>query len=279
MTDLHSHVLPGLDDGAPDLAASLQMCRIAVGDGTRTLVATPHLFNAKRGLSPSDIATAGQSLAAALAGQDIALDLRWAAEVPFVEDLPARIRSGEVPTLDRTGRYILLEPPMAGDCSDYLSDVVFRLRLMDITAVIAHPERVEAFYLSRDLPRKLTDQGAVLQLNADGVVGGLGGSRRQSLVWNLLRNGLAGVVASDAHDAEHRSPRMSPAREACARALGPEAARLLFTDNPAAIARGDPVQPLPVTQAKDPPASHRVRRQAAIPFLAAWRRLLGRSKV
>jgi protein-tyrosine phosphatase len=278
MTDLHCHVLPGLDDGSPDLATSLEMCRIAAADGIRTITATPHLYNARRGLSRAEIATAGQVLAAALAGESLPLDLRWAAEVPFVEDLPARIRSREIPMLDLAGRYVLIEPPLAGDCSDFLSDAVFRLKLMDVTAVIAHPERVESFYLSRDLPRRLVDQGAVLQLNADSVLESLSASRRQSLVRDMLCTGLAGIVASDAHDAIQRSPRLSPARDACSRTFGPEVARVLFVDNPTAIACGNPVRPIPTTETEDLPASPHGGRCSGTPILTAWRRLLGRSK-
>ncbi|MFC1453440.1 tyrosine-protein phosphatase [Verrucomicrobiota bacterium] len=248
MIDLHAHVLPEVDDGPQSLDEAVRMCRIAAGDGIERLVATPHLFAGGRGLTPDDIRSARDLLKQELEKEGIELELDFAAEVRLVENLPERIKAGEIAMVGAEGRAILLEPPRVGDCTESLCRTIFRLRLHDILPIIVHPECIEAFHSSESLAEHVVEQGALLQLTAHSVVAAFSTDRR-SLVGNLLLRGMAHIVATDAHDTEHRPPILSHAHAVCREVLGDGHADLLFKVNPERILQGNRVIPLtPVDQ-------------------------------
>ncbi len=261
MIDLHTHILPALDDGATSEAEALEMCRMAAAAGTRILVATPHMFCDVTNPACPDIARAHARLAGLVQAAGIPLDLRWAAEVRLVDDLPRRIKDGAVPTLDAAGRYVLLEGPYLGRDLGPVHEVVFQLQLQNIVPVLAHPERLEMFRGSAaaDTVEDIVARGAVIQVNAQSIPAPDAPHAERSLAVMLLQHGLVHVVASDGHNLKERPPVLAEARARCAAWIGPEPAALLFCDNPARILAGDPVIPLPATArsktAPDRPAS------------------------
>jgi tyrosine-protein phosphatase YwqE len=110
MIDLHCHLLPGIDDGAVDLAMALQMARIAAGDGITAVACTPHIYPGMYENDAAGIRAAVTAFQAELDAAGIALRLHAGADVHLDPRLVARIRDGEVPTLAGS-RYLLLEPP------------------------------------------------------------------------------------------------------------------------------------------------------------------------
>jgi protein-tyrosine phosphatase len=242
MIDIHSHVLYGLDDGAADLADSVAMCRIAAEDGITRLVATPHMHMGYKCATLSDIVRRCDELRAAVDKEGIPLQLDSAAEIFLVENMAERVRSGELPTLDSQGRYVLVEPPFVGDCSDALRLTLRQLNLRDLAAVIAHPERIEAFQRHRRLADELAARGALLQMNASSVTGESGIASTLSRQW--IRQGIIHVVASDAHDLDKRPPVLSKAREFCRNLVGEERAAAMFETNPRKILNGEALQPV-----------------------------------
>jgi len=242
MIDLHAHVLPRLDDGARHVAEAVAMCSMAREDGITTLVATPHMLCDAGNPTKDRILSACRELRDILRARGVELDVACGAEVRMVEDLHDRVASGEVPTLDSLGRYVLVEPLMVGDHGGFLREVVFRLQLHGVTPVIAHPERAEMFHADRSLAHCVVEQGALLQVTASSVVEALP-ARAPGLALDMLRSGLVHVLASDAHDARGRPPILSEAREVCGELLGAEQAELLVTTNPARILAGADVTP------------------------------------
>ena len=112
MIDLHAHVLPGVDDGARDLAESLDMLRLAAADGTKILCATPHAFGPTHDVPRASAEAAFATLAAAARAAGIAIELRLAAEAWYRPDLPQLAREGRLPTFSAGGkRYALIEFP------------------------------------------------------------------------------------------------------------------------------------------------------------------------
>lgn len=242
MIDIHSHILPSLDDGPRDLATAVAMAQAAVADGIRKMVATPHYLS--YGWSPSidEIRTTCDSLKAELRRNSIDLDLTFAAEVRIVEDLVTRVQAGEIATLDPCGRYLLLELPRPGNCFDYLRRAIFDLRLNDITPVIAHPEYCATFLDHPSFLRQVADQGALFQVTASSVVDSLR-TGRQDLVSYMLREGLVQVLATDAHDLSIRKPVLSEAHGLCVEALGNTQADRLVDINPGLILDGEDIPP------------------------------------
>jgi protein-tyrosine phosphatase len=233
--DLHSHVLPGLDDGAETVEEALGICRAAAADGIEVLAGTPHVRR--------DHGTTADAMEAALA------ELRAAAGdivrlVPGGElDLEELERPRE--ELVRFGlggspRHLLVETPYVGWPLD-LQDKLFKLRMQGFTPVLAHPERNHDVQTRPELLEPLVAQGTLVQLTAASVEGRIGDLSRAT-AHTLLERELAHLIASDAHAPSVRAIGMSGA----ARAVGdPELARWLTVDVPRSIVDGTPMPPRP----------------------------------
>jgi len=240
MIDIHSHILPALDDGPEDTSTAIAIAAAAVEDGITRMIATPHYLSYGWIPARDAIRSARDSLQAALDERRIDLDLGFAAEVRIVEDLAARVISGEIATLDPGGRYLLIELPRVGNCGDYIGSVIFDLRLSGITPIIAHPEYSEALCADLSLVRQVVEQGALMQVTASSVVDAC--SRDQpGIVTDMLREGLVHVIATDTHDTQWRPPILSAASQACAATLGERQASLLVETNPARLLAGEDV--------------------------------------
>jgi len=248
--DLHSHVLPGVDDGPADLEGSLALARAAVAAGTTLMVATPHV-NHDHDVQPTAIHDAVERLRWELDRNGIALELRPGAEIALsrmttlTESELASMRLGG-------GPYLLLESPFTSAVGD-LEKIVFELRLSGHEVLLAHPERCPAFQRDPGLLRRLVDKGALVSITAGSMTGDFGGTVRRFCL-DLLAEGLVHDVASDAHDDDRRPPGVAGAFEAAERELpGVSDRREWLTQLvPAAILAGErlPAPPPPPGRAR-----------------------------
>lgn len=236
--DLHHHLLPGVDDGAADLAMALAMARCAVEEGITTVVATPHTCDGVYEVPRPKAAAALGELNLALAEADLPLTVRLAAEVHLHESIPERLAADPSLSLDGGGRYLLLELPHQGPPA-WLPEFLFRLAAAGTTPVIAHPERNLAVRSAPELAIGWAEQGALLQLTASSLTGGFGAPIRGTAE-RLLRAGVVHVLATDAHAAERRSPRVQAAFAAAAELVGSSGAERLLVANPGLILAGAP---------------------------------------
>ena len=140
MLDLHHHLLPGIDDGANDLAMALEMARMAVDDGIATVACTPHIYPGLYENDRAGIAAAIEKLQAELNQAGIPLHLVEGADVHLDLGLVEGIRGGRIPTLAGS-RYLLLEPPHHVAPPNF-EGVVFELMAAGLVPVITHPERL-----------------------------------------------------------------------------------------------------------------------------------------
>ena len=235
MIDLHSHVLPGLDDGAADIDEAVELCRAAAADGIEVLAATPHVRD--------DYPTTPEQMEAALddvqraAGDTIRL-------VPGGElDLAELGRPHEELrrfALAGNPAWLLVETPYVGWPLD-LGEKLFALRLAGFGAVLAHPERSPDVQARPELLEPLVAAGTLVQLTAGSIDGRLG-RRARACALALLDRGLAHLVASDAHAPSVRAVGLSAAVEAIA---DDELAPWLTGDVPGAIVDGGAVPPRP----------------------------------
>lgn len=240
MLDLHSHILPNIDDGARTLSEALEMARIAVADGTTCLACTPHITPGIYENRADNISTAVASLTRALADAEIPLKLVVGADVHVSPHLTERLRSGVVPTLNNS-RYFLLEPPhhVVPPRIGHLVDEVLERGFIPI---ITHPERLTWISSHYDVIERLNDQGCLIQLTAGSIVGSFG-KTASMLSERLLKEGRVDIIASDAHNVSSRSPRLSPAVRKVAEMLGADAAERMVVDRPWAILEDRPVVP------------------------------------
>lgn len=239
MIDLHTHVVPGVDDGAADPDEALAMCRLAKADGTEIIVATPHQRHPR--WENDDVRLIEKRLAgvrAAVEGPEICLG----AEIHVGSDLLREVEllpDGSLLPLAGT-RHLLLEfPPLLDPVSPRA--VVHELVIAGWKPIVAHPERIRAWADDPAALGDLVDLGALLQLTAMSITGEFG-RRSQACSSFLLDQGWVHVVASDAHDPEKRPPILSRAFETVSHHWGLDLAERLFHDNPRRILADEPVE-------------------------------------
>jgi protein-tyrosine phosphatase len=236
LIDLHSHVLPGLDDGAADMDEAVAICRAAADDGIEVLAATPHVRAHDYPTTIEQIETAFASLAPAAAG--------IVRLVPGAElDLDELKRPTEELTrfaLAGNPRYLLVESPYYAWPLD-IGERMFGLRAAGITPVLAHPERNAEVQMRPELLEPLVSTGTLVQITA-GSVDGRMGRRARTCASTLIERGWVHLLASDGHAASVRAIGMRAAAES----LGDEAlAHWLTVDVPRAIVDDTPIPDRP----------------------------------
>jgi protein-tyrosine phosphatase len=242
MIDLHSHFLPGVDDGAADLATALEMARMAVADGVTIQACTPHILPGLYHNTGPDIRVATRALQARLEENDIPLTLVTGADAHLAPDLVAGLRSGRVLSIADT-RYVLVEPPHHV-APLRLIESFFGLLLAGYVPVLTHPERLS--WIAGHYPsiEKLFQSGVLMQLTAGSLVGAFGRGPRY---WaeRMLDEGRVHILASDAHGVGRRRPNLGAGFEAAAQRVGEEEASLLVLGRPRMILANEPPSRLP----------------------------------
>jgi len=253
MIDLHCHLLPGVDDGPKELAVTLEMARIAVDDGVHTIACTPHIYPGMYMNNKAGIETACAELQAELDSRCIDLKLVVGADVHLVPGVVEGIRQGRIPTLNGS-RYLLLEPSHTTPPPRF-EDSVFNLIAAGYTPVITHPERLTWVDQHYPVFQRLVKQGAWMQITA-GALSGVFGPRAKYWGERFVGDGMTHILASDAHSAGRRTPRLRFAQEIAARLLGEDEARRMVLDRPQGILKNEnPV--LHALPAMDEPAASR----------------------
>ena len=241
MIDLHSHILPGLDDGSPSLAESLEMARLAVADGTTHMACTPHIMPGVYENRTANIVRAIQGLERALREAAIPLSLYVGADVHVAPDLQEQLSIGNVPTLNKS-RYFLFEPPHHV-LPPRLEELALRLIRAEFVPIITHPERLTRIKSNYDVIERLNAAGCLIQLTADSIIGAFG---RTALYYSekLLDEGRVDIIASDAHSSTRRRPGLSRAVMAVAKRRGEDEAYNMALLRPGEILANRPLDPV-----------------------------------
>ena len=202
MIDLHTHVLPGIDDGPPDLDTALALLTRMAEEGVDVVVATPHVSE-QYPTTAERIAEGVSELRNALADAGVPLEVLPGAEVAL--DRAVALGDDELDQLCLgEGRFLLVESPLASSAADF-DWILDGLRERGFSLVLAHPERSPAF--QRDPARLLRHvaAGDLCSITAGAMAGRFGTTVRRFTL-RLLREGMIHDVASDAHDLVHRPP-------------------------------------------------------------------------
>ncbi len=236
MIDIHSHILPGIDDGVKTEDDAVEFARLAAGDGIETIVATPHC---KEGFYFNDrpmVLREVEKLRARLDREGVRIRLEPGAEVHICPDLVQRVADGRAPTLMDNGRTLLLELSL----SQYpveLENLVFELKLAGLEVVFAHPERIRFFQDDISRYEAVIHQGATGQITSGSVLG-VFGTEIADFSEELLTKGLVHVLASDAHNVRGRSPLLGEAVEVAADWIGEARAQAMVRAAPQALLEG-----------------------------------------
>ena len=239
MIDLHSHILPGVDDGVATLEEARALARAALADGATAIAATPHV----RDDWPTSATRMEEGVAALrrdFAEQGIELEVLTGGELSL--ERLATLGTDELRRFSLAGseRYVLVEFPYTGWPLG-LENAIHDLGASGLTALLAHPERNRAVQEEPERLERAIGAGALVQVTASSV-DGRGGAAARTAARRLLELGFVHVLASDAH---HPAVREAGLAAAVAAIGDPELARHLVQEVPAAIVAGASVPALP----------------------------------
>lgn len=232
MVDTHCHILPGLDDGPRDMAVALEMARVAEAEGVRAIIATPHWAATQNAPGWETLTQRTSVLQAAVDEAGLNLRLYPGAELALTTTLLDAAATGPLPCLAGT-RYILVEVPAYADW-EMARRIIFELQLRGYRIVLAHPERISALVEVPERARELTAGGVVLQVTTPGLLSRFSRDATRLARW-LVAQGLADLLATDAHSPRTDPPRLSKARKLVTRLAGPKAFERLTSATPAEI--------------------------------------------
>lgn len=232
MIDLHTHILPGIDDGAKTFEQSLALLRLEADSGIKTVALTPHFDFEKTDPCAflDNLKIKCAQLQQLVSGQDFSVNLLSAAEVrlspsipenPFIEDFcyPGT-------------HYLLVELPFEY-FFNWIPNTLFQCNRLGITPILAHIERYQYFQERPQLLEELIGAGAAAQINADSLISG---SRfLQRFVLDMIRKNTVHLLVSDTHSIESRPPRLKIAMEIISEKLGVDAVEYLCKNAEAVV--------------------------------------------
>lgn len=236
MIDIHSHILPGMDDGAADEKTAIKMAKIAVKDGTTAIIATPHCQDGVHDCRKQDILLTCQQFNRLLREQGVPLTVYPGAEIRLTPELMDMFKRGELLTLNNAGRHILLELPLRF-IAEAVVRVIHQLKEQGVQAIIAHPERNTTIQSRPEIITELTFAGAGMQITAESLQGKLGRPTAR-LAEKMVCAGNVYCLATDCHGVRKRSPRLAKAYKKLQALVGRESAEEIV-QNPELILQND----------------------------------------
>jgi protein-tyrosine phosphatase len=202
--DIHTHILPGFDDGAKNMADSLSLARIYQSLGIATVIATPHFLPGTAWAPTSaQVLAAVADLNTELHRNHIALNILPGLEIAYHRKMEERILANMLLALGDSGHY-LVEPSFQGEQGELLSSIGSLLN-QGINIILAHPERTEGFQKSPRTLSRYIDQGLKIQINSGSLLGNFGEQCKKTAEL-LVQENLFHFFASDAHDTAKRAP-------------------------------------------------------------------------
>jgi tyrosine-protein phosphatase YwqE len=197
--DIHSHLLPGIDDGSPDMDHTIGMLRKFKSFGFEKLILTPHVMTGVYDNTPEIILDKLDEVRQIEQELGLGLTLEASSEYYFDEQLMGRISNKEI--LPFAGNHLLFELSFRNE-PQQLNDLIFHIRAHDLIPVIAHFERYFYYHKSLKVANELKERGCLIQVNLNSFTGHYGPEvKKQALA--LLKAGLIDVAGSDCHRIQH----------------------------------------------------------------------------
>lgn len=210
LTDLHSHILPGVDDGSPNMQTSLEMLAISYKEGVRDLFLTPHYIRGQNQYQPEDLDSLYEELRQAAAAEFTDLNLYLGNEIYYTSGIAEDIRKNQIHCMNGS-RYALVEFPVGISWTEMYQAMKELIRAR-VWPIIAHVERYRCLVKHMGHIDELRGMEVCLQLNAEGLLGGFFDADTR---WRrtLVKEGKISFLGTDAHDLDHRAPYMKDAAD------------------------------------------------------------------
>jgi protein-tyrosine phosphatase len=228
MIDIHSHILPGIDDGAKTIQDSIDMAKKAVSEGIHTIIATPHHRNGKYDNITSDILPLVDHLNETFKLEQINLDVLPGQECRIYGEILEDYQKGEILTLNKDSQYLFIEFP-SSSVPRYAERLLYDIQVEGLTPVIVHPERNAELIERPDKLYRLVKNGAATQLTASSLVGYFG-KNIQKFSQQMIEANLTHFIASDAHNINNRTFKMEEAMDYIEKKYGIDTV-YYFTEN------------------------------------------------
>lgn len=220
MIDLHCHILPGIDDGAENIEASIAMAEKAISQGITHILCTPHHNNGRYENPKDSVIHSVSVLQTELDKRNLNLTLLEGQEVRITGDLIEEINQNRILFTDLDDIYILIEFPTM-DIPAYTEQIFFELRALGKIPVVVHPERNAKFREDPNLLIPFLEMGCLAQLTAPSILGTFGKSIRKTAI-EMVKHNLVQMVASDAHGVKKRTFYMKEAYQIIGKEFGKE---------------------------------------------------------
>ena len=246
VSDLHVHLLPGLDDGPSDEDEAIALAAKLAGDGVRRVATTPHLRFDYPNVRPDELAARTAALQERIDSERIDLDLVIAGEVAIEWAMAASDDDLRLVSYGQRGQDVLIETPY-GPLPAIFEELLLRVTDRGYRILLAHPERNHTLQNNPERLGRMVEQGVLVQITASALASSERRSRSRRLARELLREGHAHVIASDSHGAIQRAALSQGV--AAASELAPHRAQWMVTEAPHAIVMGEPLPEAPVDAA------------------------------
>lgn len=205
MIDIHSHIIPGIDDGAADMEESLKMLRMSAEDGNNGIIATSHYYRNLYENSFEDIKNFSKALSQSAKDHDIDIKIYPGQEIYLDKYTLELIAEGVLKGLNES-KYMLVEFSMKSIPQDILN-IIYEIRLLGFVPIIGHPERYLDIISKPGKINDFIDEGCLFQINT-GSINGIFGKEILETAKTLIDHGICDFIASDAHSIEKRNPAM-----------------------------------------------------------------------
>lgn len=210
MVDIHSHILPGIDDGAKNIEMTLEMLRVAEKDGTKSIIVTPHYCMEFAETPYLEVKKLVCNIKKLAKSEGINIDIYPGQEVYFFEEMVNSYKEGLIGTLN-SSRYMLIELPMRQYDEKFL-EVIYELQILGIVPILAHPERYNFIIDNPSFINKFIDENILFQMNAGSIVGQYGKNVKKTCK-TLMDNNIYSFIGSDAHNTSNRNIEMTESIE------------------------------------------------------------------
>lgn len=230
--DIHSHILPQIDDGAKNIDISKKMLCIAQQNGIRSMILTPHHKPMHYSAGPRTIKSLTGELQNMADREGIEIRLYTGNEIYYRSDILEILKERKALTL-ADSMYVLIEfSPMDG--FDYIRNGIYQVLSGGYRPILAHVERYGSIAASMERVREIVNMGCYIQINAGSIMGQYGFGTKK-FTRQILKQGLVHFIATDAHDDVKRKPCLSDCVKYISKKFGKECAGRIFNENPQKI--------------------------------------------
>jgi protein-tyrosine phosphatase len=234
LVDTHNHILPGIDDGAKSIEETIEMCKIAESEGIKKIVSTSHYIKGEVETEPSVIYSLVQEVNKLLQSRGIDVEILPGHEVFVDPDIPKLLKDNLLCTINNS-KYLLIELPMNG-IPKYMEDLIYSIRLRGYIPIIAHPERNLEIIDNPNILYRFIELGALAQLTTWSI---------QETAELLLEHNMYSLIATDAHSATKRRPKLEKGINLVQQIIGVERTNLLLKNAELVIENAEVYTPSP----------------------------------